>query len=482
MTTLQVYNTITGRKEPFEPITPGRVDMYVCGPTVYDYSHIGHGRSAVVFDVIVRFLRAVGYQVTYVRNFTDVDDKIIRRANEVGTSSEQLAETFIDAFYKDMDALYVLRADIEPRVTEHIAEIVDLVRRLIESGHAYAVDGDVYFAVERFPGYGKLSGRRLEDMMAGARVEVDERKQNPYDFALWKAAKTGEPSWDSPWGGGRPGWHIECSAMCSRHLGATFDIHGGGKDLIFPHHENEIAQSEAANGAPPARYWLHNGFVNINQEKMSKSLGNFLTIRDILKRYHPETVRFFLLTSHYRSPIDFSDKAMDEADSAIERIYAGITRLEALLGASAATGSDSETSGGQLWQRFVEAMSDDFNTAKALAAIFEAVHQVNRLFDENPDPDSGDREVLERLYADLRRCGQVLGLINSYGAAYFASKRALGLSREAIDPERIEALIQERAGARKAKDFARADAIRDELQEMNVILEDRPEGTIWKIG
>lgn len=476
---LRIYNTMSGEKIPFEPIEPGHVGMYVCGPTVYDYCHIGHGRSAVVFDVVVRFLRAVGYKVTYVRNFTDVDDKIINRANEIGTSSEDLARRFIDAFYRDMDALFVQRADIEPKVTEHIEDIIKLVNGLIEKNYAYEVDGDVYYSVERFADYGKLSGRQLEDMMAGARVEVDPRKQNPFDFALWKAAKPGEPSWESPWGNGRPGWHIECSAMGSRHLGKTFDIHGGGKDLIFPHHENEIAQSEAANDHPLARFWLHNGFVNINQEKMSKSLGNFLMIKDILKQFHPETVRLFLLSSHYRSPIDFSDKAMIEADSAMDRIYKSLERLETLFGKL----NSLEMSGksGQLWQRCIKAMEDDFNTAKALAEIFDAIHEINRVLDRTPNPKSEKREFLKQTYEDIKRCSSVLGLMNSDVAAYFEAKRALGLTREGIDPKIVDSLVQERSEARKARDFARADAIRAKLQEMNVSIEDRPDGTVWKI-
>ncbi|MGD8252369.1 MAG: cysteine--tRNA ligase, partial [Desulfobacterales bacterium] len=465
---------------PFEPIEPGRVHLYVCGPTVYDDCHIGHGRSSVVFDVVVRFFRAVGFQVTYVRNFTDVDDKIINRANETGVPPEELAERFIRAFYRDMDALFVQRADIEPKVTEHIDDIVGFIRRLMEKDYAYEVDGNVYFSVDRFPVYGKLSGRKLEDMMAGARVDINEEKNNPFDFALWKTAKPGEPNWKSPWGQGRPGWHIECSAMGGRHLGPTFDIHGGGKDLIFPHHENEIAQSEAAHGVPLANYWMHNGFVNINEEKMSKSLGNFLMIKDILQQVHPETVRLFLLTSHYRSPIDFSEKAIGEADSAMDRIIGGMARLEGCLGTPEESVSTGE--GGALWRRFRIAMEDDFNTAKGLAEIFDAIHQVNRSLDHTPDPDGDERSLLTSLYRDIRRCTRVLGLMNSSADSLAESKRHLGLTREAVDPARIDALIHERTEARKAKNFDRADAIREELEAMNVLLEDRPEGTVWKIN
>ncbi len=482
MMTIRLYNTISGRKEIFEPMEPGRVRMYVCGPTVYDDCHIGHGRSSVVFDTVVRFLRAAGLAVTYVRNFTDVDDKIIRRAQELGEDPAALAERYIDAFYRDMDALFVQRADLEPRVTEHIGEIVELVDRLIEKGFAYVLDGDVYFAVETFPDYGKLSGRKLEDMVAGARVEVDERKRNPFDFALWKGAKPGEPSWESPWGEGRPGWHIECSAMGRRHLGRTFDIHGGGKDLIFPHHENEIAQSEAVHHLPLARYWIHNGFVNINQEKMSKSLGNFLMIKDILQRTHPETVRFFLLSSHYRSPIDFSDKALQEADSALERIYTTIARMEGIFGPVDAPAASDAGPEGSLWDAFCTAMADDFNTARAIADIFDAVHRANRLLDDDTLSEDARRAELAPLFADLRRCGDVLGLFNAGAEAFFAAKRATGAARESVDPVWVEAKIAERAAARKAKDFARADAIRAELEAERVLLEDRPDGTVWKIG
>jgi len=317
--TIRIYNSLGRQKELFEPITSGRVNIYVCGPTAYDSCHIGHARSVVVFDVIVRYLREKGFKVVYVRNFTDVDDKIINRANQLGIECSELAEKYIEEFYEDMDALYVKRADHEPRATQFIDHMIHVIRRLMEKGIAYQIDGDVYFAVEKFPAYGKLSGRRLDDMEAGARVDIDEKKHNPFDFALWKASKPEEPAWDSPWGKGRPGWHIECSAMSSEFLGQSFDIHGGGKDLIFPHHENEIAQSEAAFEKPFAKYWVHNGFVNINQEKMSKSRGNFLMIKDVRKRFHPEAIRVFLLSKHYRSPVDFSEKALDEAGSSLDK-------------------------------------------------------------------------------------------------------------------------------------------------------------------
>lgn len=319
--TLRVYNTLGRKKERFEPLEQGRVRMYVCGPTVYDSCHIGHARSVIVFDVIARYLRMKGYDVTYVRNFTDVDDKIIDKAHQLHVDPQSVADRYITEFYEDMDALNVQRADIEPKATAHIRQIVSFIERLMEKDFAYQIDGDVYYSVEKFKEYGKLSGRKLEEMEAGARVDIDRRKQNPFDFVLWKSSKSGEPAWKSPWGLGRPGWHIECSAMSCEYLGERFDIHGGGKDLTFPHHENEIAQSEAVYKKPFVKYWIHNGFVNIDQEKMSKSLGNFLMIKDVIKTYHPETVRLFLLSKHYRSPIDFTDKAMDEASSGLDKIY-----------------------------------------------------------------------------------------------------------------------------------------------------------------
>jgi cysteinyl-tRNA synthetase len=477
---IRIYNTLTRKKEDFESIEPGKVNMYVCGPTVYDSSHIGHGRSAVVFDVIGRHLESRGYTVTYVRNFTDVDDKIIRRAQEMNTDCKTIAEKYIAEFYEDMDALYVRRATIEPKATEHIDAILRIIGLLMDKKIAYEIDGDVYFSVEAFEGYGKLSGRRLEDMEAGARVDVDERKKNPFDFALWKAEKPGEPSWESPWGKGRPGWHIECSGMSSQYLGETFDIHGGGKDLIFPHHENEIAQSEAAFGVPFVRYWAHNGFVNINHEKMSKSLGNFLLIRDILKSYHPEAVRLFLLSSHYRSPVDFTPQAMDESETALEKIYGVMTRIES---ATANFKSPAAPLNGNYWSRFQDAMDDDFNTALGTGIIFELVRNVNRILDKCRDTPSAEQvaDILSAL-TDLKRMGDLLGILNITPDDYFSKKKARGLQDASVDAAWVEKMIQERIDARKSKDWKRADEIRDELLERNIILEDRPEGTIWKIG
>ena len=388
---LQVYNTLTGKKEEFVPLEPGRVRMYVCGITVYDLCHIGHARSAIVFDVIYRYLLSLDYQVTYVRNFTDIDDKIIRRAAEEGQDYRTIADRYIRAFYEDMDRLGLLRPTLEPLATEHIAEMIEIVGKLVEKGAAYKAGTDVYFKVDAFSGYGKLSGRDTEDMIAGARVEVDENKINPLDFVLWKGSKPGEPSWESPWGPGRPGWHIECSAMASRYLGLTIDVHGGGKDLVFPHHENEIAQSEMAFDEPFVRYWIHNGFVNINNEKMSKSLGNFLTIREVLQDVHPESLRLFVISKHYRSPVDFSDETVAEAERGLERLYGTLEAVKQ----RAAGAQSTEYSGEVLKQQdaelfekaeslralFLEAMDNDFNTAQAVGYIFALQRNLQRFLD-----------------------------------------------------------------------------------------------------
>jgi cysteinyl-tRNA synthetase len=474
---IRIFNTLTKKKELFEPVEPGKVRMYVCGPTVYDSSHVGHARSVVVFDVIVRYLRSQGYDVTYVRNFTDIDDKIIKRANETGIEPKELAEKYIKEFYEDMDALNVQRATLEPKATEHIRDIIHVVQRLIQKNKAYPLDGDVYFSVESFKEYGKLSGRKLEDMEAGARVAVDERKRNPFDFALWKSAKPDEPSWDSPWGKGRPGWHIECTAMSSSLLGETIDIHGGGKDLVFPHHENEIAQSEAAFGKNFVRYWIHNGFVNINQEKMSKSLGNFLLIKDIIKTYHPESVRLFLLSNHYRSPVDFNEKAMEEASVALEKIYTFLERAEGQIEKPIHT----EDKTGQLWQEFCDAMNDDFNTAQGIGALFSAIRNFNRCLDKSGHNLSGkDSEEIKTGYLNVIEIGKILGILQRSPRSYFEEKIKKGIKKKAIDPELIEKMIQKRTEARKSKDWAKADKIRDELLEMNIVLEDRVDGTVWK--
>ena len=387
---LQVYNTLSGQKEPFVPLTPGKVAMYVCGVTVYDYCHIGHARSAMVFDVIRNYLEYKGYEVVFVKNFTDVDDKIIKRAQQEGLSTREIAEKYIQAHNEDMGRLGIRQADIEPKATEHIADMLHVVKTLVEKGVAYPVDGDVYFSVKKFPGYGKLSGRNVDDMRSGARIEIDERKQDPLDFALWKASKPGEPSWESPWGPGRPGWHIECSAMSSKYLGETFDIHGGGKDLIFPHHENEIAQSEAFSGKPFVKYWLHNGFLSINQEKMSKSLGNFFTIREVLEKFSPETIRLLMLSTHYRSPLDYSDKRLEESAAALKRFYNTFHDVHELqsfvqpgtvltqIGVEKLTRvAELSKQLEHLTQKFEDAMDDDFNTAAALGILFDMLKATN---------------------------------------------------------------------------------------------------------
>jgi len=477
---LKIYNTLKKKKEIFEPIEPGKIGIYVCGPTVYDACHIGHARCVVVFDVIVRYLRAIGYEVTYVRNFTDVDDKIIKRAGELGISTQELSERYIREFYEDMDALKVERATMDPAATDHIGEIIGVVEHLISRGHAYEAGGDVFFAVETFKGYGKLSGRRLDEMQAGARVDVDERKRNPFDFVLWKGAKPGEPVWDSPWGKGRPGWHIECSAMSTHFLGHHFDIHGGGKDLIFPHHENEIAQSEGAFGERFVNVWIHNGFVNINQEKMSKSLGNFLMIKDILKEYHPEAVRLFLLSNHYRSPVDFTHQAMVEADAGLEKIYALLQRIGEYL-ARCEPGDDMQGTGA-LWESFCRAMDDDFNTARGVGLVFETVRQLNRLMDDiSGKPGHEDQARLISTRADLMRMGGVLGILTEAPSQFFEQRQADVLQRKEIDIALVERLIAERVRAREQKDWAAADRIRDELSAMDILIEDRAEGTTWKV-
>ena len=399
---LKVYNDLTKRKEEFVPLEPGRVRMYVCGMTVYDLCHLGHARVMVVFDVIYRYLKAKGYDVTYIRNITDVDDKIIDRARLNDEPIEQLTARFIQAMHQDAAALGVLLPDEEPRATAHIDQIIDMVARLIERGHAYqAENGDVYYSVASFDGYGKLSGKSLEDLRAGARVEVEEAKREPLDFALWKAAKAGEPAWDSPWGQGRPGWHIECSAMSTSCLGDTFDIHGGGADLTFPHHENEIAQSEAATGQPFVRYWLHNGFVRINDEKMSKSLGNFFTVREILKRYQAEEIRYFILTSHYRSPLNYDEEHLQNARAALTRFYT------ALRGLTPVEGSGVEP----FQERFNQAMDDDFNTPEALAVLFDLTREINRVRQQ-------DEAKASHLAAALVRMGGVLGILQQQPDSY----------------------------------------------------------------
>jgi len=478
---LRVYNTLSGKKEEFQPLVPGKVGMYVCGVTVYDYCHIGHARANIVFDIVYRYLQYSNYDVTYVRNYTDVDDKIINRANQQGISSKQLAEEFIQAFDEDMEALGLRKPTHEPKATDYIDRIIVLAKQLIEKGMAYESAGDVYYSVEKFPTYLKLSKRNMEEMQAGARIAPGEQKRNPMDFALWKAAKPGEPSWEAPWGPGRPGWHIECSAMSSALLGETFDIHGGGRDLIFPHHENEIAQSEGISGKPFVKYWLHNGFVNINQEKMSKSLGNFFTIRDILKSYNPEVVRFFILTAHYRSPVDFSDQNLKEAQAGLSRFYEALQlAAEAVDGVPESDVAAQE--GAELEAQFRAAMDDDFNTAQAIGHLFEGVRTINRLVAEKKFRKKADKVASVRaLRKKIAELGDVLGLFVSDPAGWLKQQNLKGLQDLGLTEADLDAAIQERLEARGNKDFAKADQIRDELVQKGIELLDSPAGTTWKI-
>ena len=489
---LKIYNSLTKKKEEFIPLEEGRVKMYVCGVTVYDRCHIGHARAAVVFDFIFRFLRRLGYEVTYVRNYTDVDDKIIRRANQEGVSSQEIAERYIREYEEDMQALDVERPTHEPRATENIPQIIALVQKLLDKGFAYPVDGDVYFSVEKFPSYGRLSGRDLEEMRAGARVEVDERKNNPLDFALWKSSKPGEPQWDSPWGKGRPGWHIECSAMSQRYLGESFDIHGGGKDLIFPHHENEIAQSETATGKPFVRFWVHNGFVNIEHEKMSKSLGNILAIRDLLREYHPEALRLFLLSNHYRSPVDFSFQNMAEARANLDRFYSALQGIEEFLaGKKEFIPPTPKTLRGvakevyekvyTVKEKFLEAMEDDFNTALALGHLHDLTRILNRVLgDKGFRKDPAAAALLGEGRSRLLESGEILGLFQQAPTEYFNSQQKRYLQAKGLQEKEIQDLISSREAARKTKDWARADEIRAQAASLGIVLEDEPTGTTWR--
>lgn len=464
---LKIFNSLSGEKEIFTPLTAGQVRMYVCGVTVYDSAHLGHCRFLLTFDVIYRYLRLCGYDVIYARNFTDVDDKIIKRANQEEVSCEAITERYIGEFDRDGAALGLLAPTVEPRATQHIAEIIQIIRQLEEKGLAYRVDGDVYYSVAGFSGYGKLSGKKIDELEAGARVEVDERKRSPLDFALWKSSKPGEPTWQSPWGAGRPGWHIECSAMSTKYLGQPFDIHGGGRDLIFPHHENEIAQSEGATGEPLARTWIHNGFLNINQEKMSKSLGNFFSIREILDEFDAAALRHYFLSSHYRSPMDFSKEGLEEAGKAADRIHETVERVGRAVKAAGSSAADPA-----LMAAFRQEMDDDFNTPRALSLIFDEVRSLNRLLDEKKS------KGIEARAAALRAMCDALGLLHD---GYFERKKARWLRGASVTRAAIEALIAQRDQARKTKNWSAADRIREELSAMGVSIEDSPGGTIWKV-
>jgi cysteinyl-tRNA synthetase len=460
---VKVYNTLTRSKEDLVPLTPGEIRMYSCGVTVYDISHVGHARMMVVFDVISRYLRFAGYRVTFVRNFTDIDDKIIRRANQEAVAASEISERYIAAFREDIAALGVQAPEIEPKATEHVAGMIALIERLVAGGYAYVVDGDVYFEIRRFPPYGRLSGKNLEDLLVGARVEVDERKRDPRDFALWKSAKPGEPSWPSPWGPGRPGWHIECSAMAMKHLGTTIDIHGGGDDLIFPHHECEIAQSEASTGKPFARYWLHNGMVNMGAEKMSKSLGNTLWIREILKRHDADAVRLWILGTHYRNPLEFAEERLAEAGRALERLWGPVLEAKKHAepgGAAGALPRDLAV----YREDFVAAMDDDFNTPQALGVLFEMARALNRR-------DGRSAQEFVRGTHELATMLAALGFHEPKPAS-------ADMPRELS--EQVRSLIRERAAARASRDWSRADQLRAELARLEVTVKDTPQGTDWE--
>ena len=482
---MKIYNTLTGRKEEFVPLIPNKVKIYACGVTVYDHCHIGHARNAVVFDVIRRYLRYKGFDVMYVRNFTDIDDKIINRAKQEGSTWDEVARKYTDEYYKDMDRLGVARADVEPKATEHIEEMINIVKGLIDKGYAYEVDGNVYFSVDTFPEYGKLSKRDKEEMMAGARVEVDERKKKSLDFALWKKTKQGEPFWESPWGLGRPGWHIECTAMSIKHLGESFDIHGGGADLLFPHHENEIAQSEAFTGKPFARYWIHNGFITIDKEKMSKSLGNFFTIKEVLDKFDPETVRFFLLSTHYRSPIEFSDEQLRESENSIDRYYTTVLRINDFLEKKEVVREELSSAGiifkellFPFREKFEEAMNDDFNTALALGHTFELIREVNRFLDSKPS-EWKDKELLLKTKDLLSEAGNILNIFNKNPYEWYLS--LMKIKNIGLSEKEILERIKERQEARKRKDWKFADKIRKELEGKGIILEDKRDRTDWKV-
>jgi cysteinyl-tRNA synthetase len=452
---LKIFNTLTRTKEVFSPISPGKVRMYVCGMTVYDYCHLGHARVMVVFDLVKRWLGASGYEVTYVRNITDIEDKIIRRALENKESIESLTARFIAAMDADAAALGVQKPNIEPRATGNVPQMVTLIGQLVDKGIAYqAPNGDVFYAVRKFQGYGKLSGKSLEELQAGERVEVDANKRDPLDFVLWKSVKPGEPSWDSPWGAGRPGWHIECSAMSERYLGAHFDIHGGGQDLQFPHHENEIAQSEGAHGHTFVNYWMHNGFVRVDDEKMSKSLGNFFTVREVLAKYDPEVVRFFIARAQYRSPLNYSDQHLDDAKASLTRLYTALKLVPAKAGV--VDWKEPQAA------RFQEAMNDDFNTPEAVAVLFDLANEVNR-------SQSVQAATL------LKSLGAVMGLLQRDPGEFSRGDLPAGWTME-----RIEQMIQARTQAKKARNFAESDRVRDELLATGIVLEDGPTGTTWR--
>ncbi|MFR5265731.1 cysteine--tRNA ligase [Clostridium sp.] len=463
---MKIYNTLTRQKEEFKPIVPGEVKMYVCGPTVYNYFHIGNGRTFIAFDTIRRYLEYRGYKVTFIQNFTDIDDKMINKANEEGCTVKELGDRYISEYYKDADALNIERASTNPRATEYITEIIDFVKELIDKGYAYEVNGDVYFSTKKFKDYGKLSGQNIEDLQSGARIKVDERKNDPLDFAVWKSQKPGEPAWESPWGMGRPGWHIECSCMAKKLLGETIDIHAGGADLAFPHHENEVAQSESLTGKKFANYWMHSAFVNVNNQKMSKSLSNFFTAREILEKYDVDVIRFLMLSAHYRQPVNFSMELLDSAKASVERLYNCVSNIENLLEETTAdTMTEAEAeflkSLNKHKEKYIEKMDDDFNTADAITAMFDLAKDIN----SNLNAESS-KEVLNGALSLIRELGAPLGII----------QKSTKVSLE----DEVEELIRQRQEARKNRDFAMADKIRDDLKARGIVLEDTPQGVRWK--
>ena len=474
---LEIYHSAQRKLVEFHPINGNKVGMYVCGVTVYDYCHVGHARSAVAFDIIYRYLKYRGYDVTFVKNFTDVDDKIIKRANERNTTSQAVAEKYIDEYYKDMEAIGIKKPTYEPKATDHIKEIINLVQRLMDKGYAYEIDGDVYYSVEKFKEYGKLSHRNIDELKSGARIEIDERKKSPLDFALWKHSKENEPSWESPWGMGRPGWHIECSAMSMKYLGESFDIHGGGEDLIFPHHENEIAQSQATTDKEFAKYWIHNAFVKINKEKMSKSLGNFFTIRDILKQFKGEELRYFLLTAHYKSPLDFSFEGLEAAREALNRFYNFMLRIKKFNLSNdnfLQENSDLKSAVLNMINFFEESMDSDFNVPKTMGYIFHVLRLFNTYLDEcEKNNQNADKILAENFLENITKISGVLGIFGSNEKKWF--------SQTDINEQWIESMIAARNEARKLKNFKKADDIRNELYSKDIVLEDSKNGTQWKI-
>lgn len=464
---MKIYNTLTRKKEEFVPITPGEIKMYVCGPTVYNFFHIGNGRTFIVFDTVRRYFEYRGYDVKYVQNFTDIDDKMIKKANEENTTVKEVGDKYIKEYYQDADNLNIERATVNPRATEYIDQIIEFVKELIDKGYAYEIDGDVYFSTKKFEGYGKLSGQNLEDLQAGARINVDERKKDPMDFAIWKAEKPGEPSWDCPWGKGRPGWHIECSCMAKNILGDTIDIHAGGMDLSFPHHENEIAQSEALTGKTFSNYWMHSAYVNVNNQKMSKSLNNFFTARDILKEYDADVIRFFMLSAHYRVQINFSKELLDSAKASVDRLYNAIENLESLLNEVNSENMTEEENNylnslDSFRQKYIEKMDDDFNTADAITVLFELCKSINTNVSIN-----SSKELVQKCLDIIRELGKPLGILQKS-------------TKGNLEAE-VEELIAKRQEARKNKDFALADKIRDDLKERGIILKDTPQGVRWHI-